>query len=147
MSETPRGCLHHRLLPPLHRRGDGVPGGGEDPARRHPRDGPEVPGLAETLEEETTVAIDGESDQIDFLRLVKPGRRCSLFRRSRADDRAASNARNAIGRQNRPRLLRVREAGKTASDPSCPLTRQKFTASRHYTDTAHPPICILAATG
>ena len=37
------GRLHHRLLTPLHRRRDGVRGGGEDPARRHPRDGPEVP--------------------------------------------------------------------------------------------------------
>jgi len=31
------------------------------------------PGLAETLEEETTVAIDGELYEIDFLRPVKPG--------------------------------------------------------------------------
>ena len=65
--------LHHRLLTPLHRRRDGVPGGGEDPARRHPRDGPEVPGPRRTLEEETTVAIDGELYEIDFLRPIKPG--------------------------------------------------------------------------
>ena len=31
------------------------------------------PGLAETLEEETTVAIDGELYEIDFLRPVRPG--------------------------------------------------------------------------
>ena len=31
------------------------------------------PGLAETLEEETTVAIDGELYEIDFLRPIKPG--------------------------------------------------------------------------
>jgi molybdopterin converting factor small subunit len=31
------------------------------------------PGLAETLEEETTVAIDGELHEIDFLRPIKPG--------------------------------------------------------------------------
>ena len=31
------------------------------------------PGLAETLQEETTVAIDGELYEIDFLRPVKPG--------------------------------------------------------------------------
>ena len=31
------------------------------------------PGLAETLEEETTVAIDGELYEIDFLRPIRPG--------------------------------------------------------------------------
>ena len=31
------------------------------------------PGLGETLEEETTVAINGELYQIDFLRPIKPG--------------------------------------------------------------------------
>jgi molybdopterin synthase sulfur carrier subunit len=31
------------------------------------------PGLAETLEEETTVAIDGELFEIDFTTPVKPG--------------------------------------------------------------------------
>ena len=31
------------------------------------------PGLAETLEEETTVAIDGEFLEIDFLRPIKAG--------------------------------------------------------------------------
>ena len=31
------------------------------------------PGLGEHLEEETTVAIDGELYEIDFLRPVKPG--------------------------------------------------------------------------
>ena len=31
------------------------------------------PGLAETLEEETTVAIDGEAYEIDFLRPIRPG--------------------------------------------------------------------------
>ena len=31
------------------------------------------PGLAETLDEETTVAIDGELYEIDFLRPVRPG--------------------------------------------------------------------------
>jgi len=44
------------------------------------------PGLAETLEEETTVAIDGELYEIDFLRRSGRGRRCSSFRRSRVDD-------------------------------------------------------------
>ena len=33
----------------------------------------QFPGLAETLEEETTVAIDGELYEIDFLRPVKAG--------------------------------------------------------------------------
>ncbi len=31
------------------------------------------PGLADTLEQETTVAIDGELFEIDFLAKVKPG--------------------------------------------------------------------------
>ena len=31
------------------------------------------PGLAETLEEETSVAIDGELYEIDFLRPIRPG--------------------------------------------------------------------------
>jgi hypothetical protein len=33
----------------------------------------QFPGLAETLAEETTVAIDGELYEIDFLRPIKPG--------------------------------------------------------------------------
>jgi molybdopterin synthase sulfur carrier subunit len=33
----------------------------------------QFPGLAETLEEETTVAIDGELYEIDFLRPIRPG--------------------------------------------------------------------------
>ena len=33
----------------------------------------QFPGLPETLEEETTVAIDGELYEIDFLRPIRPG--------------------------------------------------------------------------
>ena len=43
------------------------------------------PASAGTLEEETTVAIDGELHEIGFLRPIRPAPRSSSFRRSRGD--------------------------------------------------------------
>src|SRR5690242_8072317 len=77
MSETlARGSSLPQAFMPLHWRRDGIRRGGQYPARRHSRDGKKFPGLAVTLEEETTVATDGELYEIDFLRPIEP---CSPF--------------------------------------------------------------------
>ena len=68
------GRLHHRLLTPLHRRRDGVRRWRRRPcAASSGRWIGSSRASAETLEEETTVAIDGELYEIDFLRPIKPG--------------------------------------------------------------------------
>ena len=75
MSEAPaRVVFTTGFCAPLHRRRAEFQVAGEERcAASSARWIAKFPGLGETLEEETTVAIDGELYEIDFLRPIKPG--------------------------------------------------------------------------